>query len=59
MVEAFVTPAPVPVFVKLAFGAAVWLAFLAYVVVLGGRAVRMGFGSDVEAHEREATAPTV
>ncbi|RLK23420.1 putative membrane protein SpoIIM required for sporulation [Micromonospora sp. M71_S20] len=39
VIEAFVTPAPVPVPLRVAAGAAVWLAFLAYVVVLGRRAV--------------------
>ncbi|MGK5676190.1 stage II sporulation protein M [Micromonospora sp. URMC 106] len=38
VIEAFVTPAPVPVPFRVAVGAAVWLAFLAYVVVLGRRA---------------------
>ena len=44
--------------VKLAFGAVVWLGFLAYVVILGGRATRAGLDADVAAHEREALAPT-
>ncbi|MEH0980824.1 stage II sporulation protein M [Micromonospora sp. CPCC 205556] len=39
LVEAFVTPAPVPVVLRVGLGAAVWLAFLGYVVVLGRRAV--------------------
>ncbi|GIJ77905.1 Uncharacterized membrane protein SpoIIM, required for sporulation [Micromonospora phaseoli] len=38
VIEAFVTPAPVPVPLRIAVGAAVWLAFLAYVMVLGSRA---------------------
>jgi uncharacterized membrane protein SpoIIM required for sporulation len=37
-VEAFVTPAPLPVALRIAAGATVWLAFLAYVVLLGRRA---------------------
>ncbi|MFF3865653.1 stage II sporulation protein M [Micromonospora sp. NPDC001898] len=37
--EAFVTPAPLPAALRIGAGAAVWLAFLAYVVVLGRRAV--------------------
>lgn len=59
LVEAFVTPAPAPIFVKLAIGAAIWLAFVGYVVVFGARAVQGGVTSDVEAHERDATAPMV
>ncbi|MDT0532434.1 stage II sporulation protein M [Micromonospora sp. DSM 115977] len=38
VIEAFVTPAPVPIPLRVAVGAAVWLAFLAYVVLLGRRA---------------------
>ncbi|SCL28213.1 Uncharacterized membrane protein SpoIIM, required for sporulation [Micromonospora nigra] len=38
LVEAFVTPAAVPVPLRVAVGAAVWVAFLTYVVVLGRRA---------------------
>jgi hypothetical protein len=37
----------------------VWLAFLLYVFVLGGRAVSAGESSDVASFEREALAPTV
>ncbi|MEV1145332.1 stage II sporulation protein M [Micromonospora sp. NPDC049799] len=50
-IEAFVTPAPLPVPFRVAVGAAVWLAFLAYVVLLGrcgtvtGDAVRGGPGT--------------
>lgn len=35
LLEAFVTPAPVPVAVRVAIGAAVWLAFLSYALLLG------------------------
>ncbi|MEU8070561.1 MULTISPECIES: stage II sporulation protein M [unclassified Micromonospora] len=45
LIEAFVTPAPVPVVLRVAAGAAVWLAFLAYALVLGRRAVRAGRGT--------------
>jgi uncharacterized membrane protein SpoIIM required for sporulation len=58
-VEAFVTPAPVPIPVRLFIGAFVWLAFVGYVVVLGARATGTGRTADVESHERAATAPTV
>jgi uncharacterized membrane protein SpoIIM required for sporulation len=59
LVEAFVTPLPIPIPIKLVFGAAVWLGFLAYIVILGGRATRAGLDGDVAAHEREILAPTV
>ena len=59
IVEAFVTPAPVPTDVKLAVGALVWIAFLSYVVFAGGMAVRRGEHGDVASFERETVAPTV
>jgi uncharacterized membrane protein SpoIIM required for sporulation len=59
LVEAFVTPQPVPIPFKLAFGIMVWLGFLGYVFVVGGRAARRGDSADVEAHERGAIAPAV
>ncbi|MGC4894754.1 stage II sporulation protein M [Micromonospora sp. DT31] len=40
LIEAFVTPAPLPVVLRVAAGAAAWLAFLAYALILGRRAVR-------------------
>ena len=40
VIEAFVTPAPVPVALRIAVGAAAWLAFLAYVLILGPRSTR-------------------
>jgi uncharacterized membrane protein SpoIIM required for sporulation len=45
LLEAFVTPAPLPVAVRVAIGATAWLAFLAYALLLGGRAVRAGRGT--------------
>jgi uncharacterized membrane protein SpoIIM required for sporulation len=58
-VEGFVTPAPVPVPLKLAIGAVIWLAFLAYVIGFGARARAAGQTADVETHERAAEAPVV
>jgi uncharacterized membrane protein SpoIIM required for sporulation len=59
IVEGFVTPSPLPVVVKLVLGALVWLAFLSYVVIVGGAAVRQGEHADVAAYEREVEAPSV
>jgi len=59
LVEAFVTPAPIPIPIRLFIGATIWLAFLAYVVILGGAGARRGETGDVAAYEREAVAPTV
>ena len=42
VVEAFVTPSPLPTWARIALGAVVWIAFLAYVFVLGRRADRAG-----------------
>jgi len=38
VIEAFVTPSPLPAALKIAIGAAAWLGFLAYVVVFGSAA---------------------
>lgn len=59
IVEAFVTPSPLPAAVKLAIGALVWLAFAAYVVVLGAAAARQGGSADLDTLDREALAPMV
>jgi uncharacterized membrane protein SpoIIM required for sporulation len=59
LVEAFVTPAPIPIPIRLFIGASIWLAFLAYVLLLGAAGVRRGETGDVAAYEREALAPTV
>ncbi|WP_433531599.1 stage II sporulation protein M [Micromonospora sp. CA-263727] len=37
LIEAFVTPAPLPAALRIAIGATTWLAFLAYVLLLGSR----------------------
>ncbi|MEU8263759.1 stage II sporulation protein M [Micromonospora sp. NPDC048999] len=58
VIEAFVTPAPLPAVVKLVVGTLAWLGFLAYVVVCGGIAHRAGQTADVDAADREAVAPT-
>lgn len=59
LVEAFITPSPLIVPVKLTIGALVWLGFLAYVIGFGARAARLGETGDVAAHEREVLAPAV
>ena len=47
-IEAFVTPSPLPTWARIAIGLVAEAAFLTYVVVLGGRAVRAGETGDVE-----------
>lgn len=57
-IEGFVTPSGLPTWARVGIGVVAELAFLAYVYVLGGRAVRTGETGDVEAAERSATVPT-
>ncbi len=58
LVEAFVTPAPVSLAVRLAIGALLWLGFLAYVFGCGYAADRGGESADVADLDRGAAAPT-
>lgn len=51
LVEAFVTPSPLPVWAKVAIGALVLAAYWAYTLVLGGRAVRAGATGDLDAKD--------
>jgi uncharacterized membrane protein SpoIIM required for sporulation len=53
LVEAFVTPSPLPTWARIALGATVWIAFLAYVTILGRRAEEAGDLGDVA--DRAAT----
>ncbi|MGA5462858.1 stage II sporulation protein M [Mycobacterium sp. NPDC050041] len=48
LIEALVTPAPFPTFVRIAIGVAAEVAFLAYVVHFGRKAVRAGETGDVD-----------
>lgn len=47
LIESLVTPAPLPTFVRVAIGVAAEVAFLAYVVHFGRKAVRAGATGDV------------
>jgi uncharacterized membrane protein SpoIIM required for sporulation len=57
LLEAFVTPAPLPNLLKDAFGFLVWAAFLVYVFVLGRRAHLEGESTDAPGEIREAALP--
>ncbi|MPZ64030.1 MAG: stage II sporulation protein M [Pseudonocardiaceae bacterium] len=59
VIEAFVTPSPLPTWARIGIGLLAEAAFLAYVIVLGGRAVRAGETGDVSAAEGGDLAPTV
>jgi uncharacterized membrane protein SpoIIM required for sporulation len=58
LLEAFVTPSGLPTVLRIGAGAAVWLAFLVYVFVLGRRAERAGEDTDVAPELRDAAVPT-
>ena len=47
LVEAFVTPSPLPTFARIAIGVAVEAAFLGYIIYFGARAARAGETGDV------------
>ncbi|MEU2779893.1 stage II sporulation protein M [Streptomyces sp. NPDC007162] len=57
-IEGFVTPSGLPTWARIGIGIAAELAFLAYVFVLGGRAVRAGETGDLGETERSASLPT-
>jgi len=54
VIEGFVTPAPWPVWVKIGIGAIALLAFLFYMLVIGGRAARAGATGDLDEFESGA-----
>lgn len=58
VIEAFVTPSGLPTWARIAIGLLAEAGFLAYVVVLGGRAVRAGEHGDLAADEVAAALPT-
>ena len=58
LLEAFVTPSGLPTFLRIGIGAVAELAFLAWVVVLGGRAARAGVTGDLAHDLRGDVLPT-
>ena len=57
IIEAFVTPSPLPTWARLAIGVVAEVLFLAYVFVLGRRAVRAGFTGDLSSDLRGDERP--
>ncbi|TWD82147.1 putative membrane protein SpoIIM required for sporulation [Kribbella amoyensis] len=57
LIEAFVTPSPLPTAIRVGIGVLAEVGFFVYVWTLGRRAARAGEYGDVEAVDREATAP--
>ena len=45
--EAFVTPSPLPTWTRIGIGAIAEIIFLAYVIVAGRRAERLGLSADI------------
>lgn len=58
VIEAFVTPSPLPTWARIGIGVVAEIAFLAYVFVLGPRAVRRGATGDLDAALLEDQAIT-
>lgn len=57
MIEAFVTPSPLPTWARIGIGLVAEAAFLGYVVFFGRRAALAGETGDLAVGEREDTAP--
>jgi uncharacterized membrane protein SpoIIM required for sporulation len=49
VIEAFVTPSPLPTWARIGIGACAEAIFLGYVIVLGRRAAAAGLSPDIEA----------
>jgi uncharacterized membrane protein SpoIIM required for sporulation len=58
VIEGFVTPSGLPTWARITIGVIAELTFLAYVWVLGRRAVELGETGDIEAADRPAEIPT-
>lgn len=58
VIEAFVTPSPLPTAARIGIGVTAEVGFLAYVIVLGRRAVRAGDLGDLAPGETPDRAPT-
>ncbi len=57
VIEAFVTPSPLPTWARIGIGVVAELVFLVYVIVLGRRAVRAGDVGDLAPGEAPDRAP--
>jgi hypothetical protein len=58
VIEAFVTPSGLPTWARIAIGVAAEVLFLAYVFVVGRRAVRSGHTGDLAADQLEDEVAT-
>jgi uncharacterized membrane protein SpoIIM required for sporulation len=57
LIEAFVTPSPLPTAARIGIGVVAWIAFLAYVVVLGSRAQQDAVDTDLDADLSDDARP--
>ena len=57
LIEAFVTPSGLPTWARIGIGVIAWSAFLAYIAILGRRAVAAGETGDVRAELAGDAAP--
>ena len=57
LLEGFLTPSPLPAVLRVGFGALVWLAFLAYVILAGGSAAQRGASADLNESLRGSEVP--
>jgi hypothetical protein len=58
LLEAYVTPSGLPTVVRVGTGALVWLAFLAYALIVGGAAHRRGETGDLDPEHSVTPVPT-
>jgi uncharacterized membrane protein SpoIIM required for sporulation len=58
LIEAFVTPSPLPTWARIGIGTLALVAFLAYAAVQGHRAVAAGETGDVRSEHAESVRPT-
>ncbi len=58
VIEAFVTPSGLPTWARIAVGVLAEASFLAYVIVLGGRAIRAGESGDVPEEDLADVLPS-
>jgi hypothetical protein len=59
IIEAFVTPSPLPTWARIVLGFVAWAAFMTYVFTLGRWAARRGSTGDVAARDAGDMAPVV
>jgi uncharacterized membrane protein SpoIIM required for sporulation len=59
LLEAFVTPAPIPTAARITIGVTVWAAFVTYVFVFGRRAAAFEETADLDAELLESALPAV